>query len=424
MGLAGPSWTAILRMGAAVVLAAALCACAAVRPPELAAPPADVRPGEAFDAAARPLGLDALARRAAGADYILLGESHASACDHRVQADVLAAMAALGAVPVLGLEMVPAERQPVLDRFNAGEIDVDGLAGAVDWKGVWGHPYAAYRPVFEAARRAGAPLAGLNVPRRVVRAVGEGGLEALAPEDRALAPETIIPPAPEQAADLERVLARHAMPGHGDGEAAAPVSPSAQAERRERFLRVQALWDTAMARAAVAARRAQGRPVLILAGVGHVENGWGIARRLHVLDPGARVFSVLPWRGGESFEPAGADAFFLCPATHTSRLGFVLQEGDGGVTVADVAPDTRAARAGFLPGDILLAVMGEPVVDLWVLHKGALKAGRAGVPLAITVERDGRILELAVPLTGAGGGRGDSPDAPSEPSGAAPQGAE
>ena len=409
MGLAPRLRASVLRMGAAVVMAAALCACAAVRPPETLAPPADVRPGEAFDAAARPLGLDELARRAAGADYVLLGESHSSACDHRVQADVLAAMTAAGAVPVLGLEMVPAERQDALDRFNAGEIDVDGLAQAVDWKGVWGHPFAVYRPVFEAARRAGAPLAGLNVPRRVVRAVGEGGLEAVAPEDRALAPGEIIPPAPEQVRDLERVLERHAAPGHGEGDPA----PAADAARRERFLRVQALWDTAMARAAVAARRAHGRTVLILAGVGHVENGWGIARRLRVLDPGARVLSVLPWRGGQGFEPARADVFFLCPMTHSSRLGFVLQERDGGVTVADVAPGTRAAQAGFLPGDEILAVMGEPAQDLWALHKGALRAGRAGEPLAVTVRRGGRVLELAVPLAGAGAAPG-----------AAPQGAE
>jgi len=322
-----------------------------------------------------------------------------------------------------GLEMVPAELQPVLDRFNAGEIGVDELPGAVGWETFWGHPFALYRPVFEAARRAGAPLAGLNVPRRVVRAVGEGGPGAVAQADRHLLPVQIIPPDPEQARELERVLARHVMPGHGDGEAAAPAAPSAQADRRERFLRVQALWDTAMAQSAVAARRAQGRPVLTLAGVGHVERGWGIARRLHALDPRARVLTVLPWRGGSGFDPADADAFFLCPLTHTSRLGFVLQERDARVTVTDVAPGTRAAQAGFLPGDEILAVMGEPATTLWVLHKGALKAGRAGLPLAITIRRAGQELDLAVPLTDVGDGPGALREAPEAAPGAAPSAA-
>ncbi|WP_156939732.1 ChaN family lipoprotein [Desulfocurvus vexinensis] len=423
MGLATRQWTSVLRMGAAVILAAALCACAAVRPPELA-PPADLRPGELFGADARPLPLDELVRRAAHADYVLLGESHSSACDHRVQADVLDAMAARGPAPVLGLEMVPAELQPVLDRFNAGELGVDDLPGALDWETAWGHPFALYRPVLEAARRTGAPLAGLNVPRRVVRAVGEGGPGAVARADRHLLPVQIIPPAPEQASELERVLARHAAPGHGDGEDGAAAAPSAQADRRERFLRVQALWDTAMARSAVAARRAQGRPVLLLAGAGHVERGWGIARRLHALDPRARVLAVLPWRGGSGFDPADADAFFFCPLSHSSRLGFVLQERDARVSVTDVAPDTRAAQAGFLPGDEILAVMGEPATSLWVLHKGALKAGRAGLPLAITVRRDGQVLELAVPLTGVGGGPGALREEPGPAPDAAPQGAE
>ena len=43
------------------------------------------------------------------------------------------------------------------------------------------------------------------------------------------------------------------------------------------------------------------------------------------------------------------------------ELGVVLQDSDQGAVVLAVAPDSAAGRAGIAPGDLLLALDGEPV---------------------------------------------------------------
>jgi len=331
------------------------------------------------------LAADAVAAGMAGAWYVLVGEAHTTPCDHVVQARLMEALAAsqLAAglpVPAVGLEMVAAENQPALDRFNAGEIGLDELAEALDWENTWGHDFDLYRPVFLAALERGLPLHGLNVPRELVDRVSDQGLEALSPEDRARLPERILPPPEAQTEELMGIFRHHAKmmsnatraenatmagggaepepasegvkaggassagasgdesaaaqagqpadaaevgaadaqpvfpedfghqaegavapvagmteappagedePGaEGKANAAGPAEPSAAERAFARFQLVQSLWDTAMAENAVAVRVRTGRPVIVLSGSGHVDNGWGVAHRLATLEIG------------------------------------------------------------------------------------------------------------------------------------------
>lgn len=364
----------------------------------------DVMPGELFAPGGEAVAVERAVREMRGARYVLVGEGHTVACDHRVQADVLDAMVAAGERPVLGLEMVPVDLQPVLDRFNAGEIGVDDLEEALDWEETWGHAFVLYAPIFKAARRLGVPVVALNVPKRVVRAVSEGGVEGVDEADRGLVPGEIIGPMDSQREMLEEQFQQHRdMMGEKDSGGMA-----------ERFMLVQSLWDTAMASNARAAQARLGRPVLVLAGSGHVEYGWGIAHRLRVLDPGARVVTVLPWRGLDEVDPDGADWYFYCAQTSSSRLGFTLKLLPGAAEVEAVAPGTKVDKAGFKAGDRIVTVQGMPVQDLWVLHKAAVQAKKAGEELRFGVERGAALLELHIALTGVGhGGDGDeaAPDA-------------
>jgi uncharacterized iron-regulated protein len=237
------------------------------------------------------------------ARYVLVGESHGNACDHRAQARVLAVLAGAGRPPVVGLEQVDVTRQPVLGRFARGELDLEELPAALSWRERWGVPFDRYRPIFEIARGDRLPVVALNLPSELVREFGEKGAVGLSPERRALLPGEIVPPPPEQEARLREAFRAHHHSGSGpNGE-----------EPLARFARVQALWDTAMAARAVEAAGQFGAPVAILTGTGHVERGWGIERRLARLDPGAEVVSILPWRGNGAPDPAEADLFFYCP---------------------------------------------------------------------------------------------------------------
>lgn len=337
------------------------------------------------------LGLDRVLERAAGADYVLVGESHRNACDHGMEAAIVRGMAQGGRPPVIGLEMVAQDRQGVLDGWNTGRIGIKDLEERLEWKERWGHPFALYRPVFEAALEGKLPLAALNAPPDLVRKVGREGLEALAPEERAQLPATIIRPPQEEEAFLREVMAQH--PGREDGSRA----------EMERFFLVQGLWDTQMAERAVWAKRQFKRPVLVLAGGGHVDHGWGIASRLKELDPGAAVFLVTAWRGVGRFEPGAADAFFYCPNVYVSRMGMTLAETDYGLRVESVTRDSRADRAGLRPGDVLEKAQGVALESLGDLHKAGVLAHDRDEALVVQVRRGPQAFDLDLGRLGQGG---------------------
>lgn len=337
------------------------------------------------------LGLDQVLELAAGADYVLVGESHRNACDHAMEAEVVRGLAHGKRPPVVGLEMVAQDRQAVLDAFGKGGIGIGELEERLQWRERWGHPFALYRPALEAAKEGGLPLAALNAPPDIVRKVGREGLEALSPAERAQLPATILPPPREEEAFLRAVLAEH--PGRGAADKA----------EAERFFLVQGLWDTQMAQRAVWARKTFRRPVLVLAGGGHVDHGWGIASRLATLDPGAKVFLVTAWRGVGAFESGAAGAFFYCPNVYVSRMGMTLAETDYGLRVESVTRGSRADAAGLRPGDVLEKAQGLALESLMDLHKAGILAHDRDAALLFQVRRGPRVFDLDLGKLGQGG---------------------
>lgn len=346
-------------------------------------------PGQFLDADKLVLGEAWVGSRAASAAYVLIGEGHPMACDHQAQAQVLDLMADAGAPPVVGLEMVSLDMQPVLDLFNKGIIGVDDLDTALKWSQNWGYPFELYRPIFEVARKRNLPLFALNVPRDAARKAGKVGLKGLPKAERLDLPAKIIPPLKEQEQYLRQVFDAHPFGTPKDADAA-----------WKSFVTVQSLWDTTMARRAVEARVAMRRPVAIIAGGGHVERGWGIASRLSIFDPqGARLL-IMPWRGGEAPDKAEADLFFYCPEEGAGRprLGLALEVKDSTVTVVAVVPGSRAEAAGFKPGDVLAKAQGGEVRSLADLHDATMSALRQGGTLRLEILREGRPEELTVTL--------------------------
>jgi regulator of sigma E protease len=63
--------------------------------------------------------------------------------------------------------------------------------------------------------------------------------------------------------------------------------------------------------------------------------------------------------------------------------------------IGEIAPDTPAARAGLLKGDVVLRIDGEAVAT-WEDLATKIRAGSAGSPLRITVKRDGS--ETTIPV--------------------------
>jgi len=349
-------------------------------------PPYD--PGTLVGQSGQPLSDDLLQAKLSQAGYILIGETHTNPCDHQVQARVIELLQNRGVEVAVGLEMVPAGMQAVLDRFNAGSLGLDELEKALEWKRIWGHDFALYRPVFQAVARAGISLHGLNLKQGLLQSLREKGFSGLSPEERENLPERIIPVPEEQKESLLEQFEEHQEFMNDKGVKA----------DQERFLRVQALWDTQMAVQATKVRGRTGQPVVILCGTGHVEYGWGVPHRLKILDPEASVLTIVPWRGGQNPDAAAGDVFYLCPPQHRSRLGFTMEFKTLGVEIVEVREGSRAAKAGMKPGDVLEQVGGEPLEEILDLHHAAIKAMKSDKPLSVTVERGGQDIDLGLEL--------------------------
>ncbi|GFK92755.1 hypothetical protein NNJEOMEG_00582 [Fundidesulfovibrio magnetotacticus] len=389
-GRRGPARSLLAALAVACLLSAAP-GCKQ-RPPDVDPAPEQsqaqpVQPGQFASASGEALDPAWLAAQAVCSAYVLLGESHASACDHQAQARIIELMALAGTPPVVGLEMVSLDRQIVLDRFNYGLIGVDELEAELEWDKTWGFPFAAYRPIFEVAQAMKLPLFALNAPRETARKVGRTGLKSLSIMERLGLPARLVPPPPEQLKSLQEVFEAHQ-----------PRKGASQKALWKSFVDVQSLWDTTMARRAVEARVAWRRPVAVVAGGGHVEYGWGIASRLAAFDPEGQRLLVMPWRGGETPDPAMANAFYYCPEPKRPRLGILLETREGVPRVERVEEGSRAQAAGVLPGDVLSRAGERPLKDIKDLHEAGIEAMRRGDPLRLEVLREGRAVEIVVPL--------------------------
>jgi S1-C subfamily serine protease len=74
-----------------------------------------------------------------------------------------------------------------------------------------------------------------------------------------------------------------------------------------------------------------------------------------------------------------------------------VSENQGELVVAGVYADAPAARAKLKAGDTVRAVAGRPVAGgLPAFFRSVWAVGAAGCAVPLTVERDGRTLEIAV----------------------------
>ena len=382
-----------------LVLCIFLGGCAPVQPPfsHATSSPAE---GQLFFADGSPATLSAVVARAASCDYILIGETHTIACDHIVQAKLIAGLAEAGLPFSVGMEMFSVDRQKTLDAVNSRTISLAEFPERADWSDAWGFSYSLYEPVIEALYVHQLPLFALNIPYELVEKIRDSGIDSLTPEERAYLPTVPIPPLAEQEEDLAKLHDEHVemMAEDAENPKATKVAKKSLAQYRKHFFLIQSLWDTKMAEEAVRIRKNTGLPVVILAGGGHVEHGWGIAHRLAQLDAGAKTVLIMPWRNRNPIEYDVADIRFYCPLVKESRLGFTLRMEDGGTTITAVEKDSAADKAGFVVGDTIIKAGGMDVESLMTLHRAGVKAAKAKQDILFTIRRAGVERELSMPV--------------------------
>jgi uncharacterized iron-regulated protein len=226
------------------------------------------RPGEIQHVATGlPLSFDGMMDMLAGARLVYIGETHDNLRAHEVQLRVIRELERRfpGRIAI-GMEMFRQPQQAELDRWIRGESTEREFLAAVDWRRNWGLDFGYYRALLEFARERRIDVIALNPPRELQDAVKRNGLDALPDALRRQLPEAGAPD-PHQRALLQAVYGGH-LPSAGAFDA---------------FLRVQLLWEEAMAERIVAylrGARGANKIVVTLAGGGHVEYGLGVPKKV------------------------------------------------------------------------------------------------------------------------------------------------
>lgn len=347
-----------------------------------------------------------LARRS----VVLLGEEHDNAEHHRWQLQMLAALHAHQPDLIVGFEMFPRRVQPALDRWAAGELDVQTFLKQSEWGEVWSFDPDLYLPLFHFARQNRLSMVALNVERTLVARVGREGWAAIPIDQRV----GLSDPAAASDAYLSYLAEvfvekqyRRATDEPQEAEAhpndAADPAPVVETDEFKRFTAAQLTWDRAMAEALAAARWK--RPESLVVGVvgrGHAQFGHGVPHQLADLGVAdtAVVFPVDMAAACKGLPGGIADAVFvvapperIAEAPSKPKLGVMIQRTDDGVRIMQVVEASIAETSALAAGDILVSAAGRPIEDVAQLI-AIIGRQAPGTWLPLTIRRQGRDLEV------------------------------
>jgi uncharacterized iron-regulated protein len=224
--------------------------------------------------------------RLMGADLVCVGEDHDSELNHRVQLEIIKALYARDERLGVGMEMFQRPFQPALDRYLKGEGSEEDFLKATEYRQRWGFDWGLYRPIVEFCRRNAVPVAALNAPRELTRRISKVGVAGLNEEEK------------QQLGPVDFHIKEHRdywyerlAKMHGD------KNPTE--EQKERSYDVMTTWDGYMAASAAKFQQERRlRRLVVLAGSGHIDRGFGIPDRA-AKETGGKVATIHVDVGGD-----------------------------------------------------------------------------------------------------------------------------
>ena len=218
------------------------------------------------------------------ARFVLLGEVHDNAEQHRLRAELLAQLLADGRPSRVVFEQMDRGHDADIAAAarNAESVAAAGHLDRAGWR------WPLHRPLLEAALASGATISGGNLGRDEARAVVRSGSDAVPAELRGLLAASDWRDADEAAVEKD-IDAGHC------GALPPDLLPGMALAQRAR--------DAALAQALLRPERADERVVLI-AGNGHVRRDLGVARYLIGAGvPASRIVAVGFLEGAEPGAP-------------------------------------------------------------------------------------------------------------------------
>ncbi len=311
---------------------------------------------------------------------IYVGEAHTSTEHHKAQLEVIMEMRRRGAKFAIGMEMFQRPFQKALDDYIGGKTTEREFLKASEYFKRWKFDWKLYRDIVLFARAWGVPVVALNAKAEVVDGVFSSGLGGLGPEEKREIPADMDFSDLDYKDRLREIFAMHEAGGDFD-----------------RFHQAQVLRDETMAHAiADFMRENPDYQVVALAGGEHLLRGSGIPKRQKRLN-GMDYAIVL---NGMEPEKNSAD-YFLFPEHMEPpaevRLGVLVSEREGRVTLTGVEPDGAGRKAGLKKGDTILAVDGWDVSSVADVRT-ALFDKTKGDTVKIRVLRKGLFREKEIEL--------------------------
>jgi len=211
------------------------------------------------------------------AQLVLVGEVHPNVDHHRLQASVLAYVAASTKLPTVVWEMIPSTRQSDLDDWvMATAPDASALGQALEWSDSGWPAWEMYQPIAEVAALHQLKMTGAALPRETMMNIGRHGANGV---DEQL----------QARLHLDVALDQHAHAGLMDSlrEGHCGLMPD---EALINMAIAQRARDGAMASAMLGEDGKQAS--VLIAGNAHVRNDWGVAGLLNMLMPQAEILSI------------------------------------------------------------------------------------------------------------------------------------
>lgn len=320
------------------------------------------------------LNFDTLAERLARQRVVMIGEAHDRYDHHLNQLELICRLYRKHPNLAIGLEFFQQPFQNSLDAFVAGLIDTGEMLAQTEYYTRWQFDYRLYAPILEFARERKIPLVALNATAEISSKVAREGLSSLSAAERAQVP-----------LEIDRDL-----PGYRDRlKTAFDQHPEIRHMNFENFVEAQLVWDESMAaRAARYLDENPSRPLVVLAGGGHVVRS-GIPARF---ERRSGVHPAVVLQGdNEPNSPEEADYLLVSQPIELppgGRLGVMLDTKDNRVVVSGFSDDSAAKEAGILERDKIVKLDGQLIksfADLKIL----LMNKRPGDAVAVTVERAG-----------------------------------
>lgn len=282
---------------------------------------------------------------------VFVGEVHTDYAHHLNQLAIIRGMHERRPDLAIGMECFQQPFQAYLNEYGAGKLTETELLAKTQYFKRWGYDFRLYEPILKYARDNGIPLVALNVSSEIVQKVARSDLASLTEKERAEIPRDI-----DRSSSAYRLFLQSVFKDH----------PHAKGASFEAFYEAQLLWDEGMA--ARAARYLDDHPnhaLVVLAGMDHVQYGFGIpdrlSRRIHV----SRAIVLNGFHG--SFEPNMADFVLLTKAENlppAGRLGVVVDLDRQGLRITAFATESAAQTAGLQRGDQIVSLNDEQMKDM------------------------------------------------------------